>query len=267
MSIHSNEVIVTAVFGEHAGQLSRTFAPFAEHTDAPLHAFVIGDELPKNRCPEVTYHLRTFDSSFGHPYRDVCYRRWEFLDELDAEYALVVDGTDVLCMQTLPAIEDVLRGASLGACVEHNGSRYIQGQGWTSSYLNGGVTFWNIAASKAMREAILARGRSQFRTLYGDNQMSFNDVVHTRFYDELIILPCQYNYRALLHRKRNWPTVDHLDGVVLYHVGRCIEEARALLPVREKAELSPLAAKAPPQTLLAQTVRRLQNKMRPHIVK
>ncbi len=246
--------------------LADTFASFASRIDAELHAFILGSKLPSNQLDGVIYHLIEPDNTFGHPYREVCYRRWEYIDQLDAEYALVVDGNDVLCMQDIPPLESLLRGAAMAACVEHQGGRYIDGQGYTGAYLNGGVTFWNIKKSKEMRQAICKRGRSRYRTLFGDNQMSLNDVVHTRYFDDLTILPSQYNYRAFLNQKqRGWPTVEHLDGIVIYHNGACIEDAKQLKPVQERATLPPMQYEAPPNTPYSRFLRRVRNKFRKHI--
>ena len=257
------QVVVTSVFGKHAETLNRTFTSFEGRIDAELHAFILGSKLPPNQLDGVTYHLVEPDNTFGHPYREVCYRRWEYIDMLDAEYALVVDGTDVLCMQNLEPIEKLLKGAAIAACVEHNGGRHIEGQGYTSSYLNGGVTFWNIRKSEQLRQDVCSRGRSRCRTIYGDNQMSLNDVVHTRYFDDLTILPSQYNYRAFLNQKqRGWPTVDHLDGVMLYHNIACIDAAKQILPVKRKADLPALTYKAAPSGVIAQTLTRLRNRLR-----
>ena len=133
----SREVVLTAVFGTHVDRLHRTFASFARHTKAALHALVVGDALPENPVAGVQYHLVTPDPSFGLPdrgslardverqfrlhWRNACYRRWEYMDQLGADYCLVVDGTDVLCLQELPPIRELLRGAAVAACVEHVG--------------------------------------------------------------------------------------------------------------------------------------------------
>jgi len=260
------QVVVTSVYGQHAEMLDRTFTSFLQKTDAQLHAFVLGDRLPSNRCDGITYHLIEPDNTFGHPYREACYRRWEYLDLLDTDTALVVDGTDVLCMQPIPPFETLLRGASLAASAEHRGGRYIQGQGYTGVYLNGGVTWWDIPKSRQMRADICARGRTQCRTIVGDNQMSLNDVVQTCYYDDLVVLPSQYNYRAFLHiKRRGWPTVSHLDGVVIYHNGACIEAAKSLEGRKAKAALSPLEYKAPPTSGFGQFLLRARNRLRPHL--
>ncbi len=262
------QVVVTSVFGSDAEKLGRTFTSFASRTDAVLHAFVLGEELPKRRENCVSYHLVAPDHTFGHPYREACYRRWEYIDELEADYALVVDGTDVLCMQDLPPFFDLIRGGSLAACVEQHGGRYIDGQGYTSAYLNGGVTLWNIETSKELRSEICARGRKRCRTIVGDNQMSLNDVVHTRYYKNTVILPSQFNYRAFLNRrKKGWPTVDHLDGVMIYHNGTCIEDAKELMPVAPLACLPPLEYRPPPTGYFDQLLVRIRNRLNWHVVK
>src|SRR5438552_4123056 len=100
-----------------------------------------------------------------------------------------------------------------------------------------------------------------------DDQLALNEVLHTRYYDQLRILPCQYNYRCYLGMtKKGWPTVTHLDGVMIYHNGFCIEAAKRLLPVRPKANLPPLAPDARPLTRNEQLWRRLKQRLRAHII-
>src|SRR5688572_20345260 len=187
------QVAVTVAFGPFAERLDRTFSSFLQNPFLELHAFIIGDKLPDKRVPGVQYHLRPPDPAFVHSLRDAVYRRWLFIDDLGAEYAVVVDNTDVLCMQPLPEIPAILRGAVFAAGVEHMGGRYLLGQGYTSSYINCGVTFWHVPSTREIRKQIIARGRAQFRNI--DDQMSINEVFHTRYYDQLVILPSQYNYR------------------------------------------------------------------------
>lgn len=267
------DIVLTAVFGADAERLDRTFTSFARHTGAKLHALVVGEALPGNRVTGVHYHLVPPDPDFGPPdslprteearrfqlhYRNACYRRWEIMDELDAEFCLVVDGNDVLCLQPLPPMRDLLRGAAVAACVEHVGHYYLSGQGYTSNFLNAGVTFWNVARSKTLRKEILDRGRSAFRD-QGDDQWAFNEVVQTRHSDDLVILPCQFNYRPFLGPpRRGWPTVTHLDGVRIYHNRDGIEQALALGEVRREAELRDPGAPVP----VAETALRLRRPWR-----
>ena len=77
-----------------------------------------------------------------------------------------------------------------------------------------------------MREEIVKRGRDRFRSV--EDQLTLNEVLHTLYYDQLILLPSQYNYRAFLAPKRirGWPTVTHLDGVMIYHNSFCIDAAK-----------------------------------------
>lgn len=236
------QAAVTVAFGEHAEILDRTFTSFAKNNFLELHAIILGEELPSRRVPGVKYHLVPRDDGFGHQLREVYYRRWELLDMLGVDYALVVDNHDVLCLQEIPELPRLLRGASLGACPEHGGGKYIAGQGYTSTYFNAGVTFWHVQSSKPLREEIVNRARCRFRTI--DDQLVLNEVAHTRFYDQVIILPSQYNYRPCLAptRIRNWPTVSHLDGVRIYHNVYSIETARRLMPVKKKATLPPLVS-------------------------
>lgn len=260
------QAVVTAAFGPHAEMLDNTFTTFARNPHLELHAFVIGGRLPERQCPGVTYHLEAPDPAFSHPMRDLYYRRLLFLDSLGAEFALLVDNADVLCMQPLPQLPALLRGAALGACVEHAGSRYLAGEGYTSNYLNAGVTFWNVPASRQMRREIAARGRARFRSV--EDQLTLNEVVHTRHPDQLVILPCQYNYRAHLAplRLRGWPTVTHLDGVKIYHNLRCIEAAKRLIPTQPAAVLPDVPPDAGPLTPWQQFWRRVRHRFSPHYV-
>jgi hypothetical protein len=178
-----------------------------------------------------------------------------------------VDSYDVLCLQSLPPFVEVLAGFAMAAATEHMGSRYLLGQGYTSNYLNGGVTFWDVPQSRSIRQEILARGRSHFR-IPADDQMVINEVVQTKYFDQLRILPSQYNYRAYLKRKqRGWPTVTHLDGIFIYHNASCIDEAKLLGTVRPRAVLAPLPADSGPLTEKEQFWRRARQKTVPHIIK
>lgn len=262
----SKQVAVTVAFGSFAERLDRTFTSFAQNPFLELHAFIVGDKLPEKRLSGVTYHLRPPDPAFSHPLRDAVYRRWLFIDELDAEYAVVVDNNDVLCLQKLPEIPTLLRGAAFGATAEHEGGRYIPGQGYTSVYINCGVTFWHVPSSRKMREETVDRGRAYFRNI--DDQRSINEVIQTRYYDQMIVLPCQYNYRAHVapFRARRWPTVNHLDGVMIYHNSFCIEAAKKLLPVKPRAQLHDFPRDATPLNASQQRWRRVQERLKPHIV-
>lgn len=262
----SKQAVVTAAFGSFAERLDRTFTSFAQNPFLELHAFIVGDKLPDRRFPGVTYHLRPPDPAFGLAHRDMVYRRWLFIDDLDVEYALVVDNLDVLCLQPFPEIPALLRGASVGFTVEHSGGRYIPGQEYISTYINCGVTFWHVPSSRKMREEIVARGRAYFRNI--DDQRSINEVVQTRYYDQMVLLPCQYNYRAFLApaRSTRWPTVAHLDGVRIYHNTHCIEAAKRILPVKPFAELPDFPKDPAPLTPRQQFWRRLDERLKPHIV-
>ena len=261
------QIVMTVATGPATERLDYTFASFAQNPHLELHAFILGRQLPQRQLPEVKYHLVSPTPDFSDPLREVYFRRWQFLDELAADFALVVDCYDVLCLQPLPSIPDLLGNCALGACTEHAGSRYLLGQGYTSNYLNGGVTLWNVPASRQIRREIVQRGQKQFR-LVQDDQLALNEVVHTRYYDQLRVLPCQYNYRCYLGmRKKGWPTVTHLDGVMIYHNGFCIDAAKRLLPVRPKALLADLEPDGRPLTKQEQLWRRLRQKFRPHILK
>jgi hypothetical protein len=216
---------------------------------------------------QVTYHLVEPIPDFSHPLREVYFRRHELIDQLDAEFALVIDSYDVLCLQTLPSFEQVLAGFAMAATTEHMGSRYLLGQGYTSNFLNGGVTFWNVPKSRVIRSEIAARGRSHFR-LPADDQMIINEVVQTKYFDQLRILPTQFNYRAYLNKKqRGWPTVTHLDGVVIYHNASCMDEAKKLGPVKSRADLAPLPQDSKPPTEREQFWRRLRQRFVKHVIK
>ena len=83
------------------------------------------------------------------------------------------------------------------------------------------------------------------------------------------ILPCQYNYRAYLHRRqRGWPTVTHLDGVKIYHNATCMDEAKKLLgKTRPHAELPALPEDGRPLTEREQFWRLLRLRFQPWIIK
>lgn len=262
----SNQVVVTVATGPYAERLDYTFTSFAKNPFLKLHAFIIGDALPRRQLPAITYHLVAPDPAFGGPMRDMYYRRMLFIDQLEAEYALIVDNSDVLCLQPIPELPQLLRGAGLACCVEHNGGRYIAGQGYTSEYINCGVTFWHVPGTRKLRQEVVARGRTRFRSV--EDQLTFNEVVQTRYYDQMIILPCQYNFRADYKvRARGWPKVDHLDGVKIYHNARCVDEVRKLASVQPLADLPPLE---PDRGLLKpweKFLRKVQLRLQRHIVK
>jgi hypothetical protein len=255
------QAVITTVFGRDIERLDSTFLSFAQNKFLELHAFIVGDRLPLKQYPEIKYHLCQPDERFQHPFRDCQHRRFISLDLLDIEYALVVDGTDVLCVQGLPEIPELLRGASVGAVVEYHGGNLLMCGIGCSNYMNDGVTFWHLPSSRKMRQAIFDRGLSMYRAYY-DDQESFNEIVNTQ-YDKLIILPCQYNYRAYLNvRRRNWPTVTNLDGVKIYHNRTCIEAAKKLLPVAPMPVLKPLPADKTPPTGLQRVWRRYRHKLK-----
>jgi hypothetical protein len=260
-------VVVTLAMGRAVEHLDYTFSSFAQNRDLELHAFILGARLPQRRLPEIQYHLLPPVPDYSDALREVYYRRMEVLDGLDADYALTVDCYDVLNLQPLPPLADLLGGAHVAACVEHLGGRYVMGQGYTANFLNGGVFLWEVPRTRAIRDEIMARGRAHFRTV-ADDQYCINEVIQTKYYDRLRILPCQYNYRAYLKkRQRGWPTVDHLDGVVIYHNGACMEEAKKLGPVRSKAELPPLPNDGGPIAPRDQLWRKLRLRFSKHVVK
>ena len=263
-----SSAIVTVAFGHSTEHLDYTFLSFAQkNPGVPLHAFVIGNRLPEKREPQITYHLVPPVPDFSHPLREVYFRRHELIDQLDVEFVLVVDSYDVLCLQSLPPLEKILAGFDMAAATEHMGSRYVLGQGYTSNFLNGGVTFWNIPKSRDIRAEIGARGRSHFRTV-ADDQFVTNEVVQTKHYDRLRILPSQYNFRAYLNRsQRGWPTVTHLDGVLVYHNASCMNEAKRFGAFKSLADLPDLAPDSGPLTERQQFWRRLQTRLTRHVIK
>jgi hypothetical protein len=239
-----SSAIVTVAFGHSTEHLDHTFTSFSDkNPNIPLHAFIIGQKLPGRRLPQITYHLVAPVPDFSHPLREVYFRRHELIDQLDVEFALVVDSYDVLCLQPLLPFEKILAGFDVAAVTEHMGSRYILGQGYTANFLNGGVFFWNVPRSRDIREEIVGRGRKHFRKV-ADDQYVLNEVIQTQHYDRLRILPCQYNYRGYFDRReKGWPTVGSLDGVLVYHNGPSIDQMKKtgrMPTVRPRASLPSL---------------------------
>jgi hypothetical protein len=268
MSQTSRSAVVTLAIGQAVENLDYTFSSFACCQNVELHAFIIGEQLPQRRLPQIQYHLLPPSPDFSDPLREIYFRRMEVLDGLGVDYALTVDCFDVLCLQPLAPFEQLLGNADLAACVEHPGSRFVLGQGFTTNFLNGGVFLWNVPRSRDIRAEIVARGRSHFR-LVADDQLCINEVIQTKYFDRLRILPCQYNYRAYLNKNQpGWPTVTHLDGVMIYHNGPCIKEALKLPPVRAKADLPVLPVDGRPlSTRLQRNLRSLRQWAVPHIIK
>jgi hypothetical protein len=254
-----SSAIVTVAIGQATERLDYTFLSFAEkNPGVPLHAFILGEALPQRRFPQIEYHLVKAVPDFSHPLREIYYRRLEFPDQLGVEYALVVDCFDVLCLQPLPPFEQILGGAHLAGCIEHLGSCPIQGQGYTSNFLNGGVMFWNIPGSRDIRQAVIERGKSHFRTV-ADDQFCLNEVVQTLHYDRLRILPCQYNYRGGFDPVcTDYGYVHHLDGVLIYHNMHHIPAVKQLTCVARRAVLPPLPPDGHPLTPREQFWRRLR---------
>jgi len=260
--------IVTVVTGEAAEKLDYTFSSFARCSPIPLYAIVIGDNLPERRLDGIEYRLVNATGVFSDPLREVYFRRLELIDDIPAELVLVVDSYDVLCLQKLPPFAELLCNAAVAGCAEHPASRYLLGQGYTSTFLNGGVMFWNVPESREIRREIVARGRSRFRSVV-DDQHCLNEVVFTRYYERVRILPCQYNFRCFLapQKMRGWPTVETLDGVVIYHNGRCIPAAKKLGTVKPRADLPPLPNDQGPLAKPQQMWRRLQTRFSRHIIR
>lgn len=126
------------------------------------------------------------------------------------------------------------------------------------------MVFWNLLASRGIREEIVARGPSHFRTV-ADDQFCLNEVVQTKYFDQLRILPCQFNYRShiLNVRQSAIATVGHLDGIMIYHNARCMDLAKQLRPVRPKAQLPELEPDGKPLTKREMFWRRVGQKLKP----
>lgn len=253
------------VFGSHAERLGETFTSFAINPFLELHAFILGDALPAKRAPGVTYHLIEPENTFSLIYREANYRRWEVIDQLDVDHVLVVDGIDVLCLQPIPELPQVLHGSLVAAAVEHAGGRFMFGPQYTSTYLNAGVSFWDLKGSREMRAEILKRGRTRFRSK-SDDQHTFNEVLHHR-YDQLRLLTYHFNCRGVLQRRvRGWPTLTNLDGVLIYHTDD-VAIAKTMMPVKPRTRLPALEPDSSPLTPREQLWRNVKNRFQPHEVK
>jgi len=259
------QAVATMVFGAHAEMLDQTFTSFAINPALPMHAFILGDALPKNRVEGITYHLVKPQNTFSQIYRETNYRRWEVLDELDVDYVLLVDGVDVLCLQPLPAIPEILCGLDVAASVEHAAGRFMFGSQYTSTYFNAGVSWWNIQASRDMREEILKRGRTRFRSK-SDDQHTFNEILN-HHHDRVRVLGHHYNCRGVLNRKvRGWPTLKNLDGVKIYHTDDW-QIAKTMMPVKPATGLPHLEPDNEPLTPKQQFWRNVGNQFQPHKIK
>jgi len=253
------QVVVTTVFGPIAETLDRTFGTFEKIPEAELHVFVYGDALPQNRLATAQYHLVRHDPEFVSVRRDALFRRWTLPDSLGADYALVVDAGDAVCVRPLPRFSELLRGGSFAGSPEWVRPMRILGQGFTSTYINAGVTFWNLPKSAKIRTEVANRGRTHYRGPF-DDQTVLNEVLNTLYFEEMTVLPSQFNWRAYYKRSyiswkshfRFWPRVDSLDGVYIYHNQHChalvADEIqgrqppeRAVLPILPKDE-HPLSA-------------------------
>lgn len=258
----SRQAVATMVFGSHAERLDETFTSFAVNPFLELHAFILGNRLPTNRAPGVTYHLVKPEHTFSLIYREANYRRWEVIDQLDVDYVLVVDGIDVLCLRPIPELRAILNGSQVAAAVEHAGGRFMFGPQYTSTYLNAGVSFWNLKATREMRAEILQRGRTRFRSK-SDDQHVFNEVLHHHF-DQLRVLTFHYNCRGVLKRRvRGWPTITQLDGVYIYHTDD-VAIAKKMMPVKPQTELPKLEPDSGPLSPRQQFFRNVQNAFKKH---
>lgn len=208
--------IISAVYGTHANLLDRTLATFATCPGCELHAFIFGDVRPSSPHPAIRYHQVPFTGAYGPSYREVNYRRWEVLQDFD--HVAVVDGGDTYCIQPLPPLAEILDGKAAAAAVEYHGSRPLGVSGFTSTYFNAGVTFWDVARSAPLRQKILERGRARFRA-NTDDQLALNEVLHASI-QEVRILPFLFNYHLHLKPRladRYWPVARELPGVYILH--------------------------------------------------
>ena len=260
------QAAVTVVFGSHAEQMDRTFSSFARTSFLELHCIVVGNQLPEKRVDGVNYHLRSPDPAFVNSIRDVDYRRWQFIDELDIDFALVVDGVDALCLRDLPEIPALLKGNMLAAVSEHPGGRYLDEGIYCGNFLNAGVTFWDVARSRELRMEVIQRGRTCYRNDV-DDQLALNEVVNARYLHQLTLLPYVYNFRAYLNKRvRGWPTCRNFNGVMIYHNDECL---RALEhpPTSEHPDLPALVPDPGPMPKWKQIFRRLVQRTKPHVIR
>jgi hypothetical protein len=226
----NRSAVVTVAFGHPTEQLDYTFASFGINEGVPLHAFILGKEFPgagsKALLTTSSSRCRTSRIRSGDLFSPDRVER-------SAGGGRRAGRGFVRCALPAKAAavrEHPWRQRCGGLCRAH-GRPLRHGPGYTANFLNGGVFFWKVAASQDIRAEIVARGRRHFRTV-ADDQFVINEVVQTKHYDRLRILPCQYNYRAYLNRRqRGWPTVTHLDGVLMYHNATCMEEAKKMLSV------------------------------------
>src|SRR5262245_4750123 len=96
-----SSAIVTVAFGHSTEHLDYTFLSFAEkNPGVSLHAFIIGSKLPQRQLPQISYHLVASNNDFADnkgkpkPLREIYFRRHELIDQLDVEFALIVDSYD-----------------------------------------------------------------------------------------------------------------------------------------------------------------------------
>lgn len=262
----SRQAVVTVVFGRHAEELDVTFTSFRKNPNFELHAFVIGESLPERQVEGVEYHLKQPDPSYSTLIRDADFRRWMFIDELGVDYALVVDGRDVLCLKPIPDIPDLLRGCSVGAVGEHPGGRYVIDGIYCGNFVNAGVTFWNIEKSREIRHKVIDHGSRYYRNDV-DDQLSLNEVIFTSYIDDLMLLPCIYNYRAYLNRKvKGWPTTSTFDGVRIYHHDECLK-ALEQSEIRDQIPLPSLPTDPKPLTKRQQFFRKVKQRLNPHLIR
>jgi len=128
------------------------------------------------------------------------------------------------------------------------------------------VTFCNVPASQQLREDIVRRGRTRLRRV--EDQLTLNEVIHPLYYRQPIVLPSQFNFRAHYRlRRRGWPTVSSLDGVLIYHNAPCVAEAKKLIPVKPLATLPELVADSAPLSNWQKFCRKMQLRREPHIVR
>jgi hypothetical protein len=268
----SRQAIITTIWGPYAASVQQTFSSFLKVPDADLHVFVFNDKLPDYRHPQFNYHLVWRDRAFRSVRRDALFRRWTLLDYVGAEYALVVDGTDAICLQPLPRFSTLLGANYVAGCPEWGPPMRILGQGYSSTYLNAGVTFWHVPTTIKIRNEIVDRGRACYRGPF-DDQTVLNEVLQTKYFNLLGVLPAQYNWRALYqknfrswhHHFRAWPRVDCLDGVRIYHNQHCIYEVLNAIEARQPSVTAhlPDLASDPPHLAFRQALwRRIAHRLK-----
>jgi hypothetical protein len=123
-----------------------------------------------------------------------------------------------------------------------------------------------------MRAEIVERGRRHYRGPF-DDQTALNEVMLTRYFEKVVVLSSQFNWRAFYRKNyRTWqngwrpyPRVDNLDGIYLYHNQRCLNEVleglKASSP-KANADLPALPEDQQPLSSWTMFSRRLLHRLR-----